>query len=357
MDVNKDDLQWAASKGCITSQQATELWSLLQTKTLTKPEVSKSLTNETTQNKFDLSHVAYYIGALVVIVALGWFVGLGWERFGGGGLLIIALLYALVFFIIGNLLWRHDNLRTPGGLFITLAVCMTPLAIYGFQKYYNLWIVDEPGSYSDFVHWVKGGWFAMEIGTVITSALALYFYRFPFLTAPLFFTLWFMSMDVTPLIYGSDKFSWDNRLWVSLWFGLGILILAYIIDRRTKQDFAFWGYLFGMFSFWGGLSLMESESEWSRIAYCAINVVLVFLAPLLQRNVFLIFGGLGIFGYLSSLFYRLFYDSTLFPFVLSVIGVLIIILGILYQKYHRRIEESIHRSLPNSIKRWLPHDR
>jgi hypothetical protein len=40
----------------------------------------------------------------------------------------------------------------------------------------------------------------MEVGTVAAGLVALRYFRFPFLTAPIAFALWFMSMDLTPLI-------------------------------------------------------------------------------------------------------------------------------------------------------------
>src|SRR5439155_13833543 len=50
-----------------------------------------------------------------------------------------------------------------------------------------------------------------------------------------------MSMDLTPLIYGRSDFTWNQRLWVSLWFGLAFLAVSFLVDRRTRDDYAFWG--------------------------------------------------------------------------------------------------------------------
>jgi hypothetical protein len=79
---------------------------------------------------------------------------------------------------------------------------MTPLAVYGFEEMTVVWLQGTPGEYEDFYDYIKGGWFPMEVCTVGMGLLALRFFRFPFLTAPIAFALWFMSMDLTPLIYG-----------------------------------------------------------------------------------------------------------------------------------------------------------
>jgi hypothetical protein len=347
MDIDKTSLLAAAAKAGITGSQAEKLWT----------ELDQQHLITSSDKKFGLANVMYYLGAMIVILAMGWLIGVGWEHFGGLGIFGIAVLYAALFAFIGDYLWDKKQLRIPGGLFMTMAVCMTPLAVYGFQRFTGWWIVDEPGQYQDYYTWVKGGWFMMEVGTIIAGLIALKFYRFPFLTAPIFFSLWYMSMDIVPLIYGQTEFLWNERLWVSLWFGLALLVIAYIIDRRTVEDYAFWGYFFGMLAFWFGLSLLESHNEFQRFIYCLINVGLIFLSVLLQRTIFLIFGALGVFVYISTLFYKYFSDSELFPFLLSLVGVMVIFVGVLYQKHQHKIEAWVLNSLPDSIKDMLPASR
>jgi hypothetical protein len=52
----------------------------------------------------------------------------------------------------------------------------------------------------------------------------------------------------------------------------------------------------------------------------------------LGRCVFAVFGGLGIAGYLGYLSYRVFKDSLVFPFALSLIGFAIIWVGVIWQR-------------------------
>lgn len=345
MQIDKSKLLQEAAKLGISEQKVEELWTALN-KTSSVPDF----------NKFDLSHVLYYLGAMIVIIAMGWFIGIGWESFGGLGLLVIASAYIIIFTLLGASFWKKENLQVPGGLFITLAVCLIPLAVYGFQKMTGWWIVEEPGQYRDFFSWVKGGWFLMEFATILGGCLALYFFRFPFLSAPIYFSLWFMSMDITPLIFGESGAE-NARLWVSLFFGIALLLTAFFIDRRTKEDFSFWGYLFGTLAFWTGLTLLERDSEFENFIYFLINVGLVVLSVLLQRTVFLIFGALGILGYVSSLFYRYFSDSVLFPFILSLVGVLVVFLGIIYHKNRQKIETFILNLMPQGFLEWLPKTR
>jgi len=102
MKVSRRDLEWVVSEGVISRGQAEALWRALEGRDPERPG-------------FDLPHVAYYFGALVVISAMGWFMTLGWERFGGGGILAISLVYAACFVAAGSLLWRRQGLRVPKG--------------------------------------------------------------------------------------------------------------------------------------------------------------------------------------------------------------------------------------------------
>jgi len=344
MRVGKKDLRWAASEGVISAGQAEDLWRALEERNANRP-------------RFDLPHVAYYFGALVVISAMTWFMTLGWERFGGGGILAISLSYMSGFVVVGALLWREKGLRVPGGLLITAAVCMTPLAVYGFETMTGAWLRGTPGEYGGFYDYIKGVWFPMEVATVATGLLALRFFRFPFITAPVAFALWFMSMDLTPLIYGEYYYEAQGYQVVSLVFGLVVLVAAYLVDRRTEEDFAFWGYLFGMFAFWGGLTLLEGGSELDWFLYGLINAGLILVSVLLQRRVFIVFGAAGVFGYVGHLAWEIFENSLLFPFVLSAVGLAIIALGILYAKNRDRIEGAVVRAIPTGIRRLLPIER
>lgn len=342
MKITKDDLMIASNQGVITEQQVSKIWDLLAARKKDSP-------------KFDIVHAAYYFGAFIIMSAMGWFMNDAWNKFGGGALAVIATLYGLGFIFAGRHLWFREDLKVPGGLLFTLALWMTPLAVFGFEKMTGWFPQTDPGSYRGYYQWIKGGWFFMEMATIIAGIIMLRFIRFPFLTFPIAFALWFMSMDIVPLIFGEDRYlSLETRKFVSLYFGLVVLVATYFIDRRTREDFAFWGYLFGLLAFWGGLSLLESTNEFNRLIYCFINLCLVLISILFQRKVFIVFGALGIFGYIGHLAHRVFADSLLFPSALSIIGCLVIYLGIQYRKHYKSIEEKLAMMIPGGVQQLLP---
>jgi hypothetical protein len=236
----------------------------------------------------------------------------------------------------------------------TLAVVMVPLAIFAAQRALGYWGEDQP--FRDYHVLIDWRWIMMEFGTLAVGAVLLWRYRFPFMLMPLAVTLWYVSMDLVPFLVGQDRvYDWEIRKLVSLWFGLAMTLLAFWVDLRSRfsRDYAFWLYLFGVLTFWSGLSLIDSGSEWGRLGYCGINVGMILLGAVLGRRVFAVFGGLGVAGYLGDLSYRVFEDSLVFPFALSLVGLAIIALGVQWQRHEAQWAASLRRFVPGPLRELI----
>jgi hypothetical protein len=345
MRITRNDLDWAAGRGIISADQSRTLWQALE--------------ERGSQAAFDFANVAYYFGAMIAIGAMGWFMNRAWEQLGGGALLAVALVYGALFLLAGWHLWNRENLRVPGGLLATMAVCMTPLGVYGLENWMGWWPGDDPYKFRSFYAWAhwRQCWIGMELATIGVGLAVLSRIRFSFLAVPVTLSLWLMSMDAAPLLLGRDQLDLDEQKVVSLVFGMALLAAAYFLDRRTRADYAFWGYLFGLLAFWGSITFTRSDNEWAKFIYCLMNVGLVLLAVFLERPVFAAFGAIGVNIYLAEISYRLFKDSLLFPLALVFLGVLIIYGGVSYQKHRRRIEESLLGWLPGALRQMRPANR
>jgi hypothetical protein len=149
-----------------------------------------------------------------------------------------------------------------------------------------------------------------------------------------------MSMDLTELIVGKE-WNFRERCLISIAFGVVMLLVSYWLDRKTEIDYSYWGYLFGLLTFTGGLSLMESGSQLGKLGYCLIHLALIVIALILQRKVFLIFGSLGVFGYLCNEAYGYFRNSVAFPFVLSFIGIALIVAAMQFKKNEDALQRKV----------------
>lgn len=356
MQFTEHDLRAAVTAGALDSDRLSRLLDFLNRRQVDAHRPAADGRAGTVAPQFDLAHLLWYAGALIVIGAMGLFSTLAFTAMGGWALAATAVVYAGVFTAAGHHLWHRRNLRVPGGLLIAIAVSMAPLAVYGIQDALGLWgSFGQPGTVHDFYVWIKGSWVFMEVAAIVAALVALRFYPFPFIVMIIAVALWFMSMDLTPWVFGHAEFTWDERRAVSVWFGLFVLIVAWFVDRRSsKADFAFWLHLFGLMAFWGGLSLVDSGSEISKALYGLLNVGLVFLSLVLMRRVYAVFGTLGIAGYLCYLAQSVFKDSMLFPFALSLIGVAIIAAGLVYHSRQAAIAAWLTRYLPDAVARLRP---
>ncbi len=337
MEINRRHLKDATALGLLDESQAERLWAFLSEQAQQVPS-------------FRFTHILYYLGGMIAIGAMTLFMNLGWEQFGGWGVFVITLAYAGAGLCLTEYFLRRRQLAIPAGITATFVVVLIPLAVFSLQTAMNWW----PGEtiYREYHQYVSWKWLMMELATLAGGAVMLWRYRLPFLVMPIAVTLWYMSMDLTPILFGSLDYSWELRKFVSLWFGLLTLLLAFWVDIRTRQsrDYAFWLYLFGVIAFWGGLSMMSSDNELSKFLYFCINLAMIGIGAILTRRVFAIFGGLGAAGYLGYLAHNVFKGSVIFPFALTFIGLGIIYLGILWQRHESRLGHKLRSLLPEPLR-------
>ena len=282
--------------------------------------------------------VAYCFGAMLMVSACAWFLGDKWEALGSRGILVTVAAYMALAAGLGWWL-RGKGYTVGGGLLITVAVCLVPLLTYSIEDIFGLWPGPHPGAYERYYPWIHGSWIVMELATIVAAAIALFYVRFGFLTAPIAFSFWFLSMDLAALIARQSDISWETREWISVAVGLVILLVGFGLEKllhkrpeSRSEDFAFWCYLFGMMAFWGGLTSMDSNSEIKKALYALLNVGFIWLAVKVRRSTFLVFGALGVHLYLGHLAYRVFEDSFFFPFVLALLGLSLILVTVFIQR-------------------------
>jgi hypothetical protein len=299
---------------------------------------------------FNLTNVLYYFGGLIAIGAMTVFMGLSWELYGKSAVFILSLSYSILGLALAHA-FRNKGHDVPAGICATFTVCLTPLTIYALENMLGIWPDDS--KYYEYHYYIKWNWIYMEFGTLIVGIILAWLYRYPFMIMPIAVTLWYMSMDLTSMIRG--YYDYDLAFMVSMYFGLITVLIAFWVDVRStySKDYAFWLYIFGVMAFWGGLSCQHSDSELSKFFYMCINLVMIGVGVLLNRKVFVVFGALGCCGYLGHLAYQVFEFSYLFPITLTLIGIGIIYLGVLWQKNEANLTHKMRSLLPKPLQDLL----
>ncbi|MEZ5727281.1 MAG: DUF2157 domain-containing protein [Burkholderiaceae bacterium] len=337
MKLTRSLLDEATGEGIVDARQADALWTFLEARDESTPS-------------FRATHILYYLGGMLAIGAMSVFMTLGWQRFGGWGIAGFAFAYALLAVLVVTRLLARPGLQLPAGIVATFAVALVPLGVYGLQEAFGLWPHDSP--YRDYHRLIDARWLTMELATLAAGSLALWRWRAPFLVMPIAFTLWYLSMDLAPAIFGVKDLDWSLRKQVSMACGAAMIAVALVVDLRSRgvRDYAFWIHLFGVMAFWGGLSLMKSTSELGKLVYCLINLGLIGFGAALRRRAYAVFGGLGVAGYVGHLAHDLFKNSFMFPVALTAIGFAVVWIGVVWQRHEARIAERLGMLLPAGLR-------
>lgn len=124
------------------------------------------------------------------------------------------------------------------------------MAIYGLQNGLEVWAGEH--EYQDYHRYIDWRWLMMELSTLAVGAILLWRYRLPFLVMPIAVTLWYLSMDLTPFLFGQEDYDWLLRR-QSASTAVCSSCCSPWVDIRTRhtQDYAFWLYLLGLMAFFG----------------------------------------------------------------------------------------------------------
>ncbi|OQX36368.1 MAG: hypothetical protein B0D91_09165 [Oceanospirillales bacterium LUC14_002_19_P2] len=202
MKITRRQLEQAVSQQIISQQQAEALTTFLRQQPDTGPI-------------FDFTHLLYYLGGMIAIGAMSLFMNMGWETFGGWGIVGISLAYILAGFTLMEVFQRKGYV-IPAGICAVFVVVLVPLSIYGLQLALGYWPEGEGYlHYRGELHW---HWLFMELGALAAGVVMLWRYRYPFLVMPLVITLWLLLMDSMAMVNG-DRFDSEVSAQVSMWGG------------------------------------------------------------------------------------------------------------------------------------------
>ncbi len=341
MKFSLPDLEKWVEKGLISPKQLTKIRAYVETSGSTDEQAQAG---KEQRKGLNLVSVAYYFGAFMILLAYTFFMGLQWEALGVTGQIAVSFLTIIALWTIGYFLNRN-GFRTAGGLLIFAGTGIVPLLVYSVQHAFGVWN-DSGYSYQDYYQVVSKTWILLELVSIAVSIIVILRIRFPLISLLIAFWTWYFSMDVTRWIAHSVSWTWSDREQIiSTLIGFGMLALGVYLQRRAKQDYSKWFYLFGHIIILAHLSALALDKQGSLgLVYIIVYLGFVVASVWLQRAVFLVFGAIGSYGYLSYLAFEVFHGALGFVYALASIGLLIVLTAVGYQKYIRSwLENQIGR--------------
>ncbi len=339
--VKKEILIQAVSKNIITDEQYRKIIALDGEAELAVGERKKGL---------NYIMAFYYFGALIMIFSFTYFLVSQWKDLPTAAILTIGLTFQVVCFVIGLYLRKKLNYKVSGGLLVTAAVAITPLVVYSLEKMFGIWPT-EPGGYgaqySDYWILIKPCWVYIEGITLIFALLTLRWVRFSFLAAVIGHTAWFLSMDLTEIILGSPSYGevfWEARKWVSIIIGAIMISTGRLLNRKTEEDYSLWLFIYGALIFTSATAFTWFTNELNALLVLITHIGLVVMSIRWQRTSLMVFGAIGIYIYLGHLAWNIFKNSPFFPIALALIGLIMILGTVSFQKNKEKLKGIIRKT-------------
>lgn len=287
---------------------------------------------------FHLVSVAYYFGGFAILLAYTIFVGLQWEAIGRVGQVVVAVGTVAGLWGVGALL-RRSGYPRAGDLLVFAGTGIVPLATYAVLRLLGLWPdAADADAYRELYRTADAAWLLLEVVAIAVTLLVLWRTRFPLLTLLLAFWTWYLSMGVTQWATGRDDWDWGRTEWlVGAAVGLAQLGVGVVLQRRRRRhDFSRWFYLFGHVALLGNAAALAlDEGVALGLLFLVLYLGIVVASVWLQARVFLVFGALGCYAYVSYLAFDVFDGALGFVFSLAAIGLLIVLSAVAYQRYVR----------------------
>lgn len=265
-------------------------------------EITKEATFKTfgyVSEGLTLLNVLYFGGGVVVMGSMSLFITTGFALFEHAGLFFIGGSYVALFQILAYILWYSvEDFKILSGIFATISIGICPFVIFSFLNLAGKKPQDFK-NYRSFHQFVSGSFVPIEIGTAIFGFFTILLIPFPFITMPISFCLWYLTMDITEYFYGKN-FSFKERAKTSVGSGFVMILFGLFLEFvvQPSTDFSFWIYLFGLIAFWFGLTFMGEGKPVGRFIYSVIQIVLILVShpSLLDRYMFCFWGGIGMFS-------------------------------------------------------------
>jgi hypothetical protein len=283
--------------------------------------------------------LGYFLGALTVLIAMGWFLADRWEWLGAWGVLVVVALYGALFLYVARRL-RDENQPVAAGVLVLLTVLLTPIAVTALNEITGWMMPRGSNCYGDeFVLWAcRGEELVMELATVAAALFAIRKVRFPLLVTPIAAIATRMLFHASDAMYGIGWGPATNGwVWVA---GASMLVsAAYLTERQQPEgeDYAFWLHLAAAFSAASASVILLGIFESYRHLLIPGALVALFFALRMRRVVWQLLGLSWFAGYLAWLASDVFNDTPIFPIVLAALGVGVIIATVWLQRNSERL--------------------
>ncbi|AHG89575.1 Protein of unknown function DUF2157, membrane [Gemmatirosa kalamazoonensis] len=331
-------------------------------------------TRDDARSTLDGVTIAYWLGAALVVFALGWFLADRWEPLGPAGVLGVALAYGA---LLGAVATRLARVGFPlaAGVACALVPLTTSLVAWSLLRLTGEWPGDRASALLRYEPYMITRRLVVELSGALAALLMLRglaaarpVRRTP-IGVPLAAAAAAVLAECTTLV--AIAAAGDERLlymrgWAYGAAGTVLFGIAYATDVRqrppddaAREDFAAWLYLAACIVLEAGLLDAFSVGPAARHGLVVVALAQLGAAARLRRRVLLVAGMANAIWYLGYLAFDVFEGVVGFPLLLAAFGVAVLVVTVLVQ---RRFPSLVRRdgdwrppSLPGGwLAAWAP---
>ena len=181
---------------------------------------------------------------------------------------------------------------------------------------------------------------ALAVATLLVALAAFGWSRSPFVLAAAVVAFAALVVDAT-IVLQAARVNYELRTPQTLAIaamGAALVAAGVAVRDRTRRDYSVWLYVMGLIGLTVGLAESAFSSDapgWAALWMLAALTVLALSIPLQQR-LFAVAGLAAVFAYLAKLVFDVF-ESANAALVLVILGLLILGMGMLYQRFAERL--------------------
>ncbi len=338
MEIYEDDdrrLDAAVSLGIITAAQAAQIRALTPARAPLR--LPRALGG---------SVLAYALGAITVLIAMGWFLADRWDYLGAGGVLAVVTVYGALFVLVA---WRmrREGFQVAEGVAALLAVALVPLAVIALNDLLD-WLPEPNASgcgrsygpsplFFDF--WVcRGLEVTIELAVLAAALIAWRITRFSIFALVVGAVgMRFVFHLVAAATGGQSQGSAAGWTWVicaSL-----MVASAYVADRQREdaRDIGLWLHALAAVAAATASAMLLNQFDGFRQLLLPAAFVAFAFSLRMRRAGWTLLGLAWFVAYLGWLAAEVFRDTPVFPIVLAALGIGVIVATVWVQRNRERL--------------------
>ncbi len=282
------------------------------------------------------AQVLTWLGGFLALIASAVFIGVDWNNMGGAQQTMwAAVAIAGLWSIAWALRRKDDQIRIQvSNILVILGTLLIMLLGYAFYRLIGVW-----PARSDVQESMRTTNVLMGYAQAVTAIVATFWafrLRVSWMLLPAGWVGWMAWMAWMDRFRTSQWTEADSDVLRLALYGIALVIVGLVLVRYGWKHHATWLFVVGLTInlIMMGVRSFENPLGLNGMVFLTLTLVAIVLGITTDLRIFLIFGAIGLYGWLSALVIETFGGSRPVAAALILVGIAIVAGGAAWQRYH-----------------------